>query len=59
MDKSSPLLLLFLVQFCLIKLYNITIVDYWGIEQDVMSTWEYQYWPRQTDPPNIDILKST
>ena len=32
--------------FCLEKLYNKIIVDYWGIGHDVISTWEYQYWPR-------------
>ena len=29
-----------------IKFY--TIIDYWGIGHDVISTWEYKYWPRRS-----------
>ena len=25
-----------------------TIIDYWSIGHDVISTWEYQYWPRRS-----------
>ena len=25
-----------------------TIIDYWGIWNNVLSTWEYQYWPRRS-----------
>ena len=44
--SSSSLPLHFLHLFSIISLYNKIIVDYWGIEYDVISTIEYQYWPR-------------
>ena len=42
------LLLLFYVE----KLYSKTIVDYWGIEYDVTSTWGYQY-SKEQDKQNF------
>ena len=34
---------------CTIPLHLLyyTIINYWGIAHDVMSTWEYQYWMRR------------
>ena len=28
--------------------WSYTNIDYWGIGHDVISTWEYQYWPRRS-----------
>ena len=40
-NSAAELFACFLLLFSM--LYNKTIVDYWGIEYDVISTREYQY----------------